>query len=169
MLLFRALVSGAMVAYIVAASTGGLNAVARVWAWYGAVDALAAFLSIAILPPRHARTPSLLFQAVWSLGAALIGFLLPSQLLLMLFVVVPLWSVGGTVLAVAALQQAREVIEARWLLTIVVLATTTFAAVFLGTPSGNTTWLRASLAAGGAASSAVLVLTALSLRTAPQR
>ena len=169
MLLFRALVTGAMVAYIVAAPTGGLNAVARVWAWYGTVDALAAFLSIAMLPPRHARTPSLLFQAVWSFSAALIGFLLPSQLLLMLFVVVPLWSVGSTVLAMATLQQAREVIEARWLLTIVVLAATTFAAVFLGIPSGNTTWLRAFLAAGGAASSAVLVLTALSLRTAPQR
>lgn len=168
MMLFRALVSGAMVAYLVAVPTGGLHAVARVWMWYGAVDALAAFVSIAILPPRDARSP-LLLQAFWSIGAALTGFFVPTGLLLMLFVVVPLWSVGSTVLAVAGLQQVRTGIEARWLISIAVVAAAAFATVFLGAPAGNTTWLRASLAACAVANGAVFLLTALSVKAAPQR
>jgi hypothetical protein len=168
-LLFRALVSGAMVGYIIAAPTVGLPAVARVWMWYGAVDALTALLSIAILPPRHARAPSLLVQAAWSLGAAMAGFLIPARLLLLLFVVVPMWSIGNTVLALAGLQQVRTEIEARWLITIIVLAAATFAGVFLGTPAGDTTWLWATLAAGGVASGVAFLLSALGVKAAPQR
>jgi hypothetical protein len=169
MLLFRALVSGAIVAYIIGVPSGGLDAVARVWTWYASADALAALLSIAILPPRHPRATSLLTQAVWSLGAALTAFLLPEPLLLMLFIVVPLWSLGATVLAMAGLQQVRTAIEARWLITIVVLAAATFAAVFLVAPSGDTTWLRSTLAAGAVASSVALALTDLSVKAAQQR
>lgn len=168
MLLFRALFGVAMAAYILVVSNGSLDAVARVWALYAAADALAALLSMAALPPRHARSTSLLFQGVWSIGAALIGFLLPTQLLLLLFVVLPLWSVGSTVLTMAGLQQVRTTIEARWLLTILALVAATFAAVFLVAASGNTTWLRATLAAGGVASSVVFILTSLSLKAEPQ-
>ena len=169
MLQIRALISIALAAYIVAVPAGGLSGIARVWAWYGAADALAALLSIAILPPRHPRSPSLLVQAVWSIGAALTGFLIPNALLLMLFVLMPLWSVGSIVLGMVDLQQVRAAIEARWLLTVVVLAGATFAAVFLGSPADDTTWLRAALAAGGVASSVVFLLTSLSVNPAAQR
>lgn len=77
----------------------------------------------------------------------------------MLFV--PLWSAG--------LQQGRTMIEARWLIGIIVMAAATFAAVFLAAPSGNTTWPLSTLAAGAAASSVAFVLTDLRVKAAAQR
>ena len=79
MLLLRALVSCAMAAYVVAVPTGGLAAVARVWMWYAGVDGVAALLSIAILPPGYARGTSLRLQAIWSIGAAVIGMRVRQQ------------------------------------------------------------------------------------------
>ena len=130
------------------------------------VDGLATLVSMASISPRDGRFMSLLLQAVWSLGAALAGVLTPRGLYLMLFVALPLWSLGSTVLALTTLQQVRMVIEARWLVAIVVLATAAFAGVFTLNPIEQTAWLSAALAASGVANGAIFLLAARSVRGA---
>jgi len=166
-MLVRVLISSALVAYIAAFPPDGLPPLVWVWTTYALVDGLATLVSLAPLSPRDGRFTPVLLQAVWSLGAALAGFLTPRGLYLMLFVALPLWSVGSTVLALTALQQVRTVIEARWLVAIVVLATAAFAGVFTLSPIDQTAWLSAALAASGAANGAIFLLAARSVRGAP--
>jgi hypothetical protein len=158
---FRAFVSAALAAYVIVVPPFGLNALAQVWAWYATADAVAAFIAVVPLSPRDGRFAAFLFQALWSIGGAIAAFLMPDWLLLTLFVMLPLWSIGSSVLTLSAIQQIRGVIELRWLIAIGAFATATFAYVIFATAAGNTTWVRGVLAASAAVNTAGFLLTAL--------
>lgn len=158
---FRAAISSALAIYIAAAPTDDFASLVRLWAWYALIDGIVA---VALAPARDVGFGSFLSQGIWSLGAALIGFILPLPLYPVLFVGIPLWSAGSTVLALVGVQQIRDVIEGKWLVALAVLAAAAGAYTFLSSPTSDITWLRATISGFSVANSVVFLLTALSVR-----
>jgi hypothetical protein len=159
--LFRVALGIGVVTYIATGFADNLPSLVRAWASYALVDGVVA---LALVPPRDTYFGSFLIQGIWGVGAALIGFLLPRSLYPVLFVGIPLWAAGSTVLALVGVQQIRDIIEGRWVIALGVLGAAAGAYPFLSGPGSNITWLRAMIAGFTAANSVVFLLAARSLR-----
>jgi hypothetical protein len=159
--LLRVFLGIAFVMYVATGSSDNLGALVRAWGLYALLDGIVAF---ALVPARDAYFGAFLIQGIWGVVAAAIGFVLPIALYPVLFVGIPIWAAGSTVLALVGIQQIRDVIEAKWLIALAVLGAAAGAYTFMSSSGSNVTWLRATIAGFIAANSVVFLLAALSMR-----